>query len=74
MASFLFKSSPKISIKKYQKKESNKIEIIKAFTKMYITPSNFMVHPFLGLCREELEFKPDPTEVSAIIELLRDWI
>ena len=28
-----------------------------------------MVHPFLGICREELDFIPDPIEVAAIIEL-----
>ena len=49
--------------------ESDKIEIIKAFTKMYITPSNFLVYPFLGISKEELDFKPDPSEVSEIIEL-----
>jgi len=47
----------------------DKIEVLKAFTHLYIPPSNFMVFPFLGICRDEITFYPDPVEVADIIEL-----
>lgn len=48
---------------------AEKISIVKAFSELYIPPSNFTVLPFLGYSKEELIFKPDPREVFGIIEL-----
>ena len=51
------------------------IEIIMPFTNLYIQPSNFMVYPYLGICREEIIFIPDVNEVAEIIELtLSDFL
>jgi 8-oxo-dGTP pyrophosphatase MutT (NUDIX family) len=47
----------------------SRIEIIGKLTPIYIPPSDFEVHPFVGYVDERPMWQPDPTEVAGIIEM-----
>ena len=46
-----------------------KINLIGKLTPIYITPSNFLVHPFVGFANERLDFSIDKTEVEKLLEI-----
>jgi len=46
-----------------------KIRIIGELSPLYVSPSNFMIHPVIGYTEERPDLLPNPTEVKYIIEL-----
>lgn len=45
------------------------VDLVMPFSELYIPPSNFVVHPYLGISVDEPLFIPDPIEVAEVIEL-----
>ncbi|MBD0260992.1 MAG: CoA pyrophosphatase [Cytophagales bacterium] len=45
------------------------VEVLGLLTPLFVHASNFMVHPVVGAARSRPDFRPDPYEVDALLEV-----
>lgn len=49
--------------------DRHSVSVLGGLSPLYIPVSNYMVHPFIGICPPITQFTIDPLEVSAIVEV-----
>ena len=47
----------------------HEVEVIKELTRLYIPPSNFWVHPYMGIMKSTPTLVPQEEEVEAVLEV-----
>lgn len=50
------------------------VELLGELTTIYIPPSDFEVHPFVGYTSTHPQWQPNPYEVAALIETPLNWL